>query len=132
VPQYYRMWINGDTARNRNFFVAAMFSGNLATSTTNILRIDPIAFAAQFSEPSNPVTLVDEMAKLLLPQPISDLKKTLLKSILLSGLPSDSYWTIAWFDYVNNPSDPMSVAVVNTRLTNMVAYMLLLPEYQLA
>jgi len=132
VPQYYRMWINGDTARNRNFFIAAMFSGNLATSTTNILRIDPIAFAAQFSEPSNPVTLVDEMAKLLLPQPISDLKKTLLKSILLSGLPSDSYWTIAWFDYVNNPSDPMSVAVVNTRLTNMVAYMLLLPEYQLA
>lgn len=132
VPQYYRMWINGDTARNRNFFVAAMFSGNLSTSTTNVLRIDPIAFASQFSDPSNPVTLVDEMVKFLLPQPISDLKKTLLKSILLSGLPSDSYWTIAWFDYVNSPSDPMSVAVVNTRLTNLVAYILLLPEYQLA
>lgn len=132
VPQFYRMWINGDTARNRNFYIAAMFSGNLASSNDNVLRIDPIAFASQFSDPSNPVTLVDEMVKLLLPQPISDLKKTLLKSILLSGLPSDSYWTIEWIAYVNNPNDPMSVAVVNTRLTNMIAYILLLPEYQLA
>lgn len=132
VPQYYRMWINGDTARNRNFFIAAMFSGNIASSGTNVLRIDPIAFASQFSDPSNPVTLVDEMVKLLLPQPISDIKKTLLKNILLSGLPSDSYWTIAWFDYTSNPNDPMSINVVNTRLTNMIAYLLLLPEYQLA
>ena len=72
------------------------------------------------------------MTKLLLPQPISDQKKTLLKSILLSGLPSDSYWTIAWFDYVNNPNDPMSVQVVTVRLTYLVNYVLSLPEYQLA
>ena len=72
------------------------------------------------------------MVKFLLPQPISDLKKTLLKSILLSGLPSDSYWTIAWFDYVNSPNDPMSVAVVNTRLSSLIVYILFLPEYQLA
>ena len=65
-------------------------------------------------------------------QPLSAAKKTLLKSILLSGLPSDSYWTLAWFDYVNNPSDPMAFEVVNARLSILVKYILGLPEYQLA
>lgn len=131
-PQYYRMWINSNTSRNRNFYVLAMFSGNLATSPTNILAFNPMDFASQFSDPGDPVKLIDDTLKLLLPQPLSATKKAFLKAILLSGLPSDSYWTVAWFDYVNNPTDPMSVTVVKTRLTYMLANIMVLPEYQLA
>lgn len=131
APQYYRMWVNGDTARNRNYYTDVLSTYYLETINDR-LQIDHIAFASQFSEPSDPTVLVDEMTKFLLPQPISDTKKTLLKSILLSGLPSDSYWTIAWFDYQNNPNDPMSFQVVNIRLTVLVKYILSLPEYQLA
>ncbi len=131
-PQYYRIWINGDTARNRNVYTDLLSFLYLGPSTDNNVKIDHIAFASQFSDPSNPVALVDEMTQLLLPQPISDTKKTLLKSILLSGLPSDSYWTIAWFDYINSPNDPMAFEVVSVRLKVLIKYILSLPEYQLA
>lgn len=131
-PQFYRIWINGDTARNRHFYVAAMLSEQISSSLTNYMSFDVLGFASQFSDPSDPAALVDDTVKLLLSQPISATKKTLLKSILLSGLPSDSYWTIAWMDYVNNPDDAMSVSVVKTRLTGMLYYIMRLPEFQLA
>ena len=130
-PQYYRMWINSDTARNRNYFTDILSTYYLETDNDQ-LRIDHIAFVSQFDDPGNPVTLIDDLTKLLLPQPLSPAKKTLLKSILLSGLPNDSYWTIAWFDYINDPNDAMAFEVVNVRLTILMKYILSLPEYQLA
>lgn len=131
TPQYYRMWINGDTLRNRNTFTDILTAYYVETDNDR-LSIDLLAFAAQFSDPSNPVTLVDDITKLLLPQPLSPSKKFLLKSILLSGLPSDSYWTIAWNAYVANPNDPMVQEVVKSRLLAMHLYLTRLPEFQLA
>jgi uncharacterized protein (DUF1800 family) len=132
VPLYYRMWVNSTTVRRRNEYLALLFSPYIATSDDNRLQIIPVDFAAQMSNPYDPVVMIDDMVKILLPQPLSDSKKWLLKNILLSGQSSDSYWTIAWSDYVNDPSNEMYYSIVNTRLTNMLAYMLLLPEYQLA
>lgn len=130
-PQYYRMWINGDTARNRNYYTDILSLYYLETDNDQ-MGIDHIAFVSQFDDPSDPNMLVDDLTRLLLPQPLSATKKTLLKSILLSGLPSDSYWTIAWFDYLNNPNDTMAFEVVYARLMILVKYILSLPEYQLA
>jgi uncharacterized protein (DUF1800 family) len=132
VPLYYRMWVNSTTVRRRNEYLGLLFTPYIATSDDNRLQIIPVDFAAQMSNPYDPVVMIDDMVKILLPQPLSDNKKWLLKNILLSGQSSDSYWTIAWSDYVNDPSNDMYFSIVNTRLTNMLAYMLLLPEYQLA
>lgn len=131
APQYYRMWINGDTARNRNFFTDVL-SAFYFESDNDQLKIDHIAFVSQFDAPEDPVQLIEDVTQLLLPQPISQTKKILLKSILLSGLPNDSYWTNAWFDYQTNPNDPMSFEVVNVRLTILHKYVMNLAEYQLA
>ena len=130
-PQYYRMWINGDTARNRNIFTDIMTFAALE-SDNDELKIDHIAFAAQFDAPHDPAQLIEDMTLLLLPQPLSEEKKDLLKSILLTGLPNDSYWTTAWFDYIANPNDPMSFEVVNVRLATLHRHVLRLAEYQLA
>ena len=134
VPQYYRIWINSDTARNRNIYTDVMTAVGIEpyNEDSETMIIDHIAFASQFDEPSNADKLIDDIVKLLLPQPISDSKKGQLKSILLSGLPNDSYWTVAWFDYLNDPTDPMALEVVNVRLTFLLNYILKLPEYQLA
>ncbi len=83
---------------------------------TEKLIIDHIAFAAQFSDPSDPNALIDDMLALLYPMPISVLKKTFLKSILLSGQFSDHYWTDAWNAHINNPTDPMAFQTVWFRL----------------
>ncbi len=131
TPLFYRIWINGDTLRNRNSFTDVM-AAYFLESNNDQFKIDHLAFAAQFSDPSDPVKLVDEVTKLLLPQPLSASKKFLLKSILLSGLPNDSYWTAAWGEYVADPNDPMAVEVVWSRLTAMHLYIMRLPEFQLA
>jgi hypothetical protein len=130
-PQYYRMWINGDTARNRNIYTDILTAVGIE-SNNDVLKIDHIAFVSQFDDPSDPAKLVDDIVRLLLPQPISATKKALLKSVLLTGLPNDGYWTSAWFDYINNPTNPMAYDAVNIRLTILHNYMLKLPEYQLA
>ncbi|MEK7255546.1 MAG: DUF1800 family protein, partial [Bacteroidota bacterium] len=130
-PQYYRMWINGDTARNRNFYTDVL-TGFYFETDNDQLKIDHIAFVSQFDNPQDPVALIEDEVKLLLPQPLSASKKFLLKSILLSGLPNDGYWSAAWFAYQADPTDPLAFQAVNTRLTILHNYILKLPEYQLA
>ncbi|TAK37268.1 MAG: DUF1800 domain-containing protein [Saprospiraceae bacterium] len=130
-PLYYRMWINGDTARNRNYYTDIL-STYFLESDNDQLKIDHVAFATQFDNPDNASALVEDVTNLLLPQPISETKKALLKTVLLSGLPNDTYWTVAWYDYANNPGDQMAFQVVNIRLTLLHKYVMNLPEYQLA
>ncbi len=130
-PQFYRIWINGDTLRNRNLFTDILTAFMIST-TNDELKIDLLAFAKQFSNPGDPVALVEDITKLLLPQPLSATKKFLLKSLLLSGLPSDFYWTAAWTAHINNPNDAMAAEVVRSRLLTFHLYLTRLPEFQLA
>lgn len=131
LPQYYRIWINGDTLRNRNVFTDIM-SAYALTTQNDQMSINLVAFVSQFSNPGNPVALVDDITNLLLPQPLSANKKFLLKSILLSGLPADSYWTAAWTAYTVDPNNPMVFEVVNSRLKALHLYIMRLPEFQLS
>lgn len=129
-PQFYRMWINGDTLRNRNVFTDILTTSYLATEN-DIFRVDLIHFIQQFANPSDPVALVEDISQLLFSQPLSASKKFLLKSILLSGLPSDNYWTSAWNSYLADPANPMLRDVVNNRLISLHYYVMRLPEFQL-
>ena len=129
-PQYYRIWINGDTLRNRNVFTDVLAASYLATDN-DVMRIDLIEFVLQFDDPGDPVALIEEVTLQLLPQPLSATKKILLKSVLLSGLPSDYYWTSAWNAYLDNPTNPMLKEVVNNRLILLHYYLMRLPEFQL-
>ena len=64
-PQYYRMWINSDTARNRNLYTDIL-TAVYFESNNDRLKIDHIAFASQFDAPEDPVQLIDDMVRLLL------------------------------------------------------------------
>jgi uncharacterized protein (DUF1800 family) len=131
APGFYRNWITGDTIRNRNIFTDVMAFYYYETDNDR-MGIDHVAFAAQFDHPEDPNLLLDDMLALLLPMPISALKKFLLKSgILLSGQANDFYWTDAWNDYVNNPSNPMAYETVRSRLALLHKYIMSLAEYQL-
>jgi len=129
-PNYYRVWISSDTIRNRNIITDVLaFAG--ADVGSEKLIINHVAFAAQFSNPSDPNALIDDVLGLLLPMPISLLKKTFLKSILLSGQMSDYYWTDAWNNLANNPTDPMAYQTVWFKLASLHKYVMNLAEYQL-
>jgi uncharacterized protein (DUF1800 family) len=131
VPLYYRIWINGDTIRNRNLFTDIMAAYYLETDNDRLF-IDLPGFVGQWSDAGDPVALIENVTTLLFPKPLSANKKFVLKSILLSGLADDSYWTAAWTDFQMNPTDPMAFEVVNSRLLTLHVYMMRLPEFQLA
>lgn len=130
IPQYYRIWVNSDTLRVRNTFTDVMTAFYLETDNDR-LRFDLLAFVAQLDNPGDPNALVNETTRLFLPQDLSATKKFLLKSILLSGLPQDFYWTAAWSEYISDPGNPVAVEVVQTRLTAYFLYLFRLPEFQL-
>lgn len=129
-PGYYRNWINSDTIRNRNIITDVLSFYFIATDNDQ-LKIDHIAFAAQFDHPEDPNQLVEDTVQLLLPMDIAPARKQFMKSILLSGQANDFYWTAAWYAYLSNPNDPMVVQAVTFRLASLHKYIMNLAEFQL-
>jgi hypothetical protein len=76
--------------------------------------------------------LIEDLLKLLTPIPFSKAKKAFLKNILLTGERTDDYWTTAWNAYIANPNDKMVADTVKSRFTQLLRYLLNLPEYQLS
>ena len=97
------------------------------------MKIDPIAFAKQTSNPGDPNVLIDDSLAILYRVPLSAASKTTIKvNILLTGQTSDYYWSIAWNAYLADPSDTMAYQAVYNRLRDLYKYLMNLAEYQLA
>lgn len=132
TPQYYQLWLNSDTLPKRIMYTVAMMVG-LQYRGGKKLQADVIAFAQQFSDPSDPNVLIQESIDLLYAMDISSTHKTSLKqSTLLFGQTNDIYWTTAWNDYMANQGDATKKATVTTGLQLMLKYLLDLAENQLA
>ena len=132
TPQYHQLWLNSDTLPKRiQYTVALMVGFNYKGSKK--LQADVIEFAKQSSDPSNPNTLIQETIDFLYAMDISSTQKAGLKqSTLLFGQTNDIYWTNAWNDYINNPSDTNKKNTVTNGLYLMLKYLLDLAENQLA
>ncbi|RPE12877.1 DUF1800 domain-containing protein [Chitinophaga lutea] len=128
APQFHELWINTDTLPQRNMFADQMIGNGYRG-----LRIDPIAFAEQLSDPSNPVLLVRDSLDILYRMGVSDTTKSFLKdNILLGGTEQDYYWTQAWNVYKADTSNAANKAVVVQHLRALYKYIMNLSEYHLA
>ena len=130
APQFYEIWINADTLPKRNQFTDGLVGSGYTRNGSTIL-IDPIAFADGLSNPADPNALITDSLAMLYSIPVSQALKDFLKTILLSGQSTDIYWTIAWTDYKNNPSNASFYKIVLTRLLAFYKYLMNLAEYQL-
>jgi len=132
APQFYELWINSDTLPKRNMFTDTLIA-NGYTRGGKTIKIDPIAFASQLSNPGDPNVLIDDSLAILYRVPVTDTSRNTIKTnILLSGQTSDYYWTNAWNAYLANPTDSMAYQTVYTRLRDLYRYFMNLAEYQLA
>jgi uncharacterized protein (DUF1800 family) len=132
APQFYELWINSDTLPKRNLFTDTLVY-NGYTRGGKTIKIDPIAFAKQLSNPGDPNALIADSLAILYRVPVPDTSKTTIKTnILLSGQSSDYYWTNAWNAYLANPTDTMAYQTVYIRLRDLYRYFMNLAEYQLA
>ncbi|MCW3124903.1 MAG: hypothetical protein JWO03_561 [Bacteroidetes bacterium] len=130
IPEYHELWINSNTLPNRNAFADMMINTGYTRAGKKII-IDTLAFTATMPTPDDPVALVDDVLSLLLSIDVDQTVKDYLKSILLSGQSSNSYWTTAWTDYAGTPGNTGYQNTVTTRLKPFYQYIMDLPEYQL-
>lgn len=131
-PGYYKYWINTDTLPKRIQYLDNLTMVGYTFSGFKMV-VDPIAYAKTMRQPSDPNALVDEMTVELLGIPLSvQHKQQIKKDILLSGQNNDYYWTTAWETYINQPGNASNTKYVISALTNLIKYMVDLPEYQLA
>lgn len=134
-PQYDKIWVNSDTLPKRNMYADRMIYNGFATKDKTKILIDPVAFAKQVSDPSNPDVLINESVQLLYMMDLPQKDKDYLKSgVLLSGLQgkmSDHYWTQAWQNLLNKPEDAANAKNVTNKLKNLYKYLMHLPQYQL-
>ena len=131
LPQYDKQWISTDTLPRRLQLSDYMIFVGLE-STNFVAKPDLIETTKQFSDPGNPVKLVEEALEWLYGMEVSQGVKLVLKSILLSGQLQDYYWTDAWNEYLADPDDPMKEQTVRFRLLGFYRYILRLEEFQLA
>jgi hypothetical protein len=132
TPIFYQAWINSDTIQKRADGIST-YPSIYGYPLTNgfIIRIDAIRFTKQFPNPEDPNAVIKNFCTYLLPQPMSDGELANMKTILLSTLGTDHYWTDAWFNYLGDSANPVKEGIVRERLNALVSYITNLEEYQL-
>lgn len=131
LPQFDKQWVSTGTLPKRlQISDLLIFVGLESDNFT--AQMDLIETTKQFSDPGNPVKLVEEALEWLYGIEVSVGVRLVLKSILLSGQLQDYYWTNAWNEYLADPDDPMKEETIRFRLLGFYRYILRLEEYQLS
>jgi Protein of unknown function (DUF1800) len=140
-PTYDRAWMDTASYPARRKKLLDLNNLGLATPSTLYdpgsrdleFTFDLVAFVQQFSDPTNPDTLIDEAAELLFGVSVSAAVKEQLKNgILLGGQSADHYWTDAYEAYVADPdTDDPEAQMVPTILRTLFADMLGAAEHHL-
>ncbi len=132
LPQYDKTWINTDTLPRRGEVMAWFLYAGISSEDNNFNSIiDVVDVVNNFQNPEDPNALIFEASNWLFGLPPSPAFQASLKTILLSGQATDSYWTEAWVDYESSGT-PMSYQTVYTRLQSFFYFLLNAEEHQLS
>lgn len=129
APNFYRTWINAST---------------LVLRTELLVKINPIidfvspdlqglSLLKQVDATQNPSdvnAMIEELCLYLFPRPMTQEQRNAFKGALLAGLP-DFEWTVEYNLYLSNPTDPMILETINTKLIRMFLVMVTAAEFQL-
>ena len=131
------MSITTPTTSRRRFFQTTIQTAAVATLAASVVQgADTKESDSKTAEPVLGMIFppahypVPPEAKLLYPNPLSSDQLKTLHDTLLPGLP-DYEWTNEWYAFTTDPTNTTKKAAVNTKLTNLIKYMLELAEYQL-
>ena len=107
-------------------------AGNAQTTGGLGVNIDVVGCTATMNNPSDPVALIDEVLRLHYFFDASPSVINYLLNILLSGQSQTYYWSDAWDNYMNDPTNPTYYGTVKSRLQTFYRYIMDLSEYQLS
>jgi hypothetical protein len=130
-PGYYKFWINTDTLPKRIQYLDTLVAVGYTFGGFKMV-VDGTSWIKLFPNPADPNSLVETLCVHLLGVDISASHKAQLKTdFLLAGQAQDYYWTDAWQLFIGTPSNMANTKHVSTAVTNLIKYLVDLPEYQL-
>ncbi|MEL6675002.1 MAG: DUF1800 domain-containing protein [Bacteroidota bacterium] len=129
-PNFNRNWVSANTIAYRYKFIQNLQEGTQLVGGSLGYELDPLPYvenATYFQDISDPVLLVQDLAKYLfaIDLPVERMDY-FTKDILVDGLDL-GYWSQLWLDY-QLTSD---ASEVRSRLKGLINAMLQTPEYQL-
>jgi uncharacterized protein (DUF1800 family) len=130
APVFNRIWINVTTLIARMKYTDALSYASLNLNGVK-LYLDVLAVVATLDDPADPNTMIKDLVKALMPQPLAVGQYAYLKDVLLHGVP-DYEWTNAYLTYQAKPDDKTARSGVETKLRTLVKAMLNMPEYFLS
>lgn len=131
-PQYHEIWINADSLANKNSIAEKITSPKGVEFLGIRLKIDPTIITAQFSNPHDPVQLVQDAVAFFYNYPLSEASYNYFKNNLVGGFPNDSYWGLAWNEFRTKPNDPAARSAVEIRLNALYREIMSQAEYHLS
>ena len=133
TPNYYRLWINATTLRERFNYANSFASSRGARIENTVIKSNPLKMIQniELEASKDPNIVVREFSKMLHPKPLTDKQYDGLKNILIPGLP-DFEWTVEFSAYLNNPEDVTIKKSVETKLHNLLKVLLTMEEFQLS
>ncbi len=129
-PAFYRIWINATTLGERMKF-SDRFALDGHRYNNFLIRLDALGFIKKLENPEDPDSLLEEIAQLLLPQPLTATQLKDLKEILIPGLP-DYEWTIEYNLHLNRPNDTALKNAVEGKLRNLFKAFFSMAEFYLS
>jgi hypothetical protein len=127
-PLFYRSWLNSVTLPLRKVFTDVLLNrgvGNFVDEPDLVKLID------QASNPYDVNALLEELSALMFPKPLSENQLSVLKEILIPGLP-DFEWSVEYGDYTADPENEDLKQSLQMKLQSLFTYMTHMPEFQLS
>ena len=130
APAFYQVWINSTTLPLRKVIVDVLTVAGVEVRGGDRIKMDLFQIVDNLVNPYDPNDMINELAMLMFPKPITDNQLTNLKNALIPGLP-DFEWTEEYALYRDNPEDEEIRRTVETRLLVLFNMMMNMPEYHL-
>ncbi len=127
APQYYDIWINSVTLPVREKLVETFMKG---LGRREMYQFDLLATIAEMEDPSDPHTLINNLASVFFPYPIAENQLDFLTDYLVEGQPY-YVWSLEYGDFLADPTNEGKRESVNNKLKGLVEAMLKMPEFYL-
>lgn len=129
-PTFHRSWINASTLqqRTRN---TEQFTNNGFNIGGVRYNINYVGWIADLDNPFDPNTLIEEITRILLPQPLLQEQLDALKDFLIPGLP-DFEWTDEYGAYLADPGNNMLFNSISNKLKDLFRAIFGLAEFHLS
>ncbi len=136
IPLYDKLWMNTATLASRNDFTDKIVNGFAVNTAQGITRfaIDSITFTKDVCQsPSNGDDLVDKISQDVVGVPLTSSQKLyLMDEVLAPGFfNARGAWDMNWGFYSIDPTNQAKRQAVQSRIDNVIKFVLQMPESHL-